>query len=87
MVCERTKRFQGIHGDSKDYVYKEIPRNTRKYKKGTLSRTEWYANVQRDSKEYNEMPMNTKECNEMPRNTKEYNETPRNTRKYKRNTK
>ena len=74
-------------------TYKEIPRNTTRFKgtrkdtttfqaiqgntKGTLSETEWYATVQRDSKEYNEMQ----------RNTKEHNEIPRNTRKYKRNTK
>ena len=54
-------RFQGIQANTK----------------GALSRTEWYANVQRESKEYNENP----------RNTKGYNEIPRNTRKYKRGTK
>ena len=74
-------------------MYKEIPRNTTRFQgirrnttrfqgiqrnaQGALSRTEWHADVDRDSKE----------CNEMPRNTKEYKEIPRNTRKYKRSTK
>ena len=69
-IPRNATRFQHIK------EYNEIPRNTRNTK-GALSRTEWYANVQIDSKEYNEMP----------RNTKEYNEIPRNTRKYKRSTK
>ena len=60
-IRRNTTRFQGIQGNAK----------------GALSRTEWCANVQRDSKEYNEIP----------RNTKEYDEIPRNTRKYTRNIK
>ena len=62
-------------------THKEIPRNTTRFQgirrnttrlhtEGALSGTEWCANVQRDSKEYNENPMNTKEYNEMPRNTR-----------------
>ena len=69
-------------------MYKEIPRNTTRFQgtrrnttkfqaiqgnsKGTLSKTEWDANAQRDSQEYNEIPMNTKEYNVIPRNTRKY---------------
>ena len=60
-ISRNKARFQGIQANTK----------------GALSGTEWCANVQRDSKEYNENP----------RNTKEYDEIPRNTRRYKRNTK
>ena len=77
MVSDHTKRSQEYNKIPKKFkVYNEIPRITRSTK-GALSRTEWYANVQRGSKEYKEMP----------RNTKEYTEIHRNTRKYKRNTK
>ena len=59
-------------------MHEDISRNTTRFQgiqtntKGALSRTEWYANVQRDSKEYNETPSNTKEYDEIPRNTREY---------------
>ena len=55
-IRRNSPRFQGIQGNTK----------------GTLSRTEWCANVQRDSKEYNEIPRITKEYDEIPRNTREY---------------
>ena len=63
-----TTRFQGIQGDTK----------------GTLNRTEWYANVKQNGmRMYKDIPRNI----EIPRKTQEYNEVPRNTRKYNRNTK
>ena len=70
-ISRNTTRFQGIRRNTTRF--QGIQRNAQ----GALSRTEWHADVHRDSKE----------DNEMPRNTKEYNEIPRNTRKYKRNTK
>ena len=70
-ISGNTTRFQGARRNTTRF------QGTQANTKGTLSRTEWYANVQRDSKEYNENP----------RNTKEYNEIPRNTSKYKRSTK
>ena len=66
MLCERTKRFQGIQRASKEC--EGIQRNT----KGTRSRTEWCANVQRDSQDYNELPRNAMENNEILRNTRKY---------------
>ena len=66
---EMQKEHQVEHNEMR--TYKEIPRNTTRFQgirrdttrfqgiqgntKGALSKTEWYANVQRDSKEYNEM--------------------------------
>ena len=73
-------------------MYKEIPRNTTRFQgirrnttrfqgiqantNGALNWTEWYANVQRDPKEYNENPRNTKEhCVCSYWNAKEYQKT------------
>ena len=60
-ISRNKTRFQGIQTNTK----------------GTLRRTEWYANVQRQSMEDNENPRNTNGCNDIPRNT----------RRHKRNTK